>query len=64
MTSLARGDNFAKLLCVVKYVWADQSEETGGALKKQELKQSILDQGGLQCCGTGQYKKTEVFFDH
>ena len=34
----------------------------GGALKRQELKQGILDRGGIQCCRTGQCEKTGVYF--
>ena len=30
----------------------------GRALKRQELKQSISDRVGIQCCSTGQHKKS------
>ena len=55
--------DLAQLLCCcyqcwVRHVWADQSEETeylgGGTLKRQELKQSLFRQGGIQSCSTRQ----------
>lgn len=45
---------------------ADQSGERGywggGALKRQELKLSALDGGGIQSCRSGQNEETDVFF--
>ena len=32
-----------------------------GALKRQELKRSVSDRGGIQSCSTGQYEKPDVF---
>ena len=45
-----------------------KTEELGileeGALMRQELRQSLLDRGGIQCCSTGQYEKKKVLFEH
>ena len=35
-----------------------------GTLRRQELKHSISDRGGIQSCSTKQYEKTDVMFEH
>ena len=39
-------------------------EAGGGALKRQGLKQSVSDGGGVECRRTGQDEKTNVFVEH
>ena len=34
-----------------------------GVLKTQELRQGVSDKGVIQSCSTGQYEKTDVFFE-
>ena len=34
----------------------------GRALKRQELKLSVSERGGIRPCSTGQYETTDVFF--
>ena len=46
--------------CLLRRTWADQSDPTG-SLKRQELKQSMWDRGGIQSRSTGRYEWTNVF---
>ena len=42
--------------CWLRHVWADQSEQTfrgWGPLKRQQLKQIVIDRWGTQSCSTG-----------
>ena len=52
------------LLSWLMHMQADQSEQTGysGAFNRQKFKRSVSDRGRMQCCITGQYEKTDVFF--
>ena len=47
--------------CASWPIRADWIFRRGGALKRQELKQSISDRGGIKSCSTGQYEGTDIF---
>ena len=53
--------------CWLRRVWADQSEQTEylrrGAFKRQELKHSVSDGGGIQSCRPGRYEFFFFFFE-
>ena len=48
--------------CVRWPIPADWVSGKGGSLKRQEVKQSVSDRGGIQCCSTGPYERSDVFF--
>lgn len=51
-----------------RVVPADRSEQTWlfgrGAIKRQDLKEIVLDRGLIESCCNGQYGKDNVFFKH
>ena len=65
--SLSGESRFSTATLLLRRVFSGQSEKSGrfggGALKRQELKQSVSDGGGIRSCRTGSSEKSDVFLN-